>query len=202
MDAGNLHAIDFVAFGEEGAERLLAIVRVVHGVNRGASEPLLGIDFPLWQGEAEASQDPDAALRVLRVLGEKAALEMFNTHPSVRRAVASGVGRTVVYACPETAHWVRLGRDSRAEKHKPSHSRRQARRHAGKAVRGHAGGRVVLALPMASSTGNRFRLKLRKTPVQPAPRTVTFNSYGLCKEGAVPQYAPVWRAQATDKADR
>jgi hypothetical protein len=180
-----LYAVDLRAEGPEGAERLHALLSLVHGVNRGVSEPVLGIDFPQWQ----AGESAEDALRSVRLFGERLTLEMFLAQPGARR-VCTALRRSSIHACLETERWARVCRDNAADKMKPSYQRRMARRHAESAhvVPARA---AALTLPKTSiETKQAFGLRLRKVEAErPAEGTKpVFTSYGLCKEGALPQY--------------
>jgi hypothetical protein len=209
MNPASLHALEYRAACEEGQERVLALLNLVHGINRGASQPLLGIDFPDWQPACAPDGRTPARLRVF---GERAALEMFTAHPGVRRAAAAVLEKTGVQPCPRPPLWASLSRDNRADKQKPAYLRRLARRGdapaqevaqevaqgaAQEAAQKGARGRALaskrpsaaFSLPRASQqTKQSFELRLKKVFTAQAPESVAFNSYGLCLSGALPQY--------------
>ncbi len=109
-------------------------------------------------------------------------------HPGQSRVVAGDVLRSAVAACPDSTAWARVIRDTTANKLKPSTMRRLQRRGGQMPEAEPPSWRGIALRANSQSTGQWFAPKLRKTAVDAAPSTVRFSAYGLCLEGAVPQY--------------
>lgn len=181
-----LYAADFVTLDDDTEGRILALLALVHGLNRAAPAPFLGIDFPAWQ--AGMAHAPRNALRHLRVFAAEQDLEQFLAHPSVRRVSTLVLRVTAPRPCENPRAWARLGRDNYSDKCKPAYWRRKAKATQREASRPQEPRLPGLQLSMRSqSTRQEFGLRIRKVVAEQRPERIAFNSYGLCKEGAIPQ---------------
>jgi CRISPR-associated endoribonuclease Cas6/Csy4 subtype I-F len=177
----DLHYVDYSSTAAEPLVILAEVVRHVHAYNR-VHDCSLGIDFPEWEPGAKVVR-----VGIMRVFGAKDALLQFAAQPRSLRLLALGeVARGTIVASPASDKFASILRDSNADKVKPAHARRRERRGVGPFDASHA--RSDLAIPLTSSTnGQSFLLKLKKQRTE-ADSRIVFNSYGLCIQGALPQF--------------
>lgn len=176
-----LHYVDYSAQGEDSAEMIAEIVRLVHAYNREHGN-VLGLDFPGW-----VAGESFAGAQQVRVFGEKEQLAVFIRQPRAVRLMSMGdVARSMVARVPVGAGAAAVVRDSAADKNKPSHARRRERRGVGVFSGERAKPQFGVAFT-SKSTGQEFLLKMKKR-VAEAAEAVQFNSYGLCLQGGVPQF--------------
>lgn len=175
-----LHYVDVLLSGD--AEDLApAVLATVHNFNSN-NDNALGIDIPSWtQGKASAG------VTHLRILGPHAELNDYLRQSKVARMMAMCSSIAQPALVPKGAALAQLRRNSRSDKLKPCYQRRRAARgHAPMENKpaAHKGASIAVT---SRSTGQEFLLKLVKTAVGDNP-DVTFNSYGLCLAGGVPQF--------------
>lgn len=174
MKVDSLYFVD-VQQTEELGDLRPGLVSQVHMHN--SSEPLallhVGLAFPNG---------------AVRIFGTKQGLEAFSARPQVGRLLrmtGTGAPRPVPEGCP----LVRVSRDNRADKFKPSSLRRMALR-AEKQGRAFTPSetRVLAKTAIQAHSSSRsmaFHLLVKAEPFE-GERVVVFNAYGLCKEGGVP----------------
>lgn len=176
--------IDLCGNADEAVLAVALFFRCVHGYNREHPEDKLGLDVPAWKAGGTFA----GPAQRLRLFGTKPSLQAFFAHPRIVRLVLSGaIHAGAVCPAPSVLDFAAIRRDTAADKSRPSHQRRLARR-------GHAPTNPATprqsgwAVPLtSSSTGQRFLLKLKKVNCG-APHEIEFNAYGACAKGAVPQF--------------
>lgn len=183
----NLFFVD-VPVSEELHELTPDFLAMVHSFN-AKNGNVLGFDFPDWEPSVMALVGHTC---VIRVLGPQESLAEYFGQMKVKRFV-SLVGKV---QSPERVPadgcvFAALTRDNRCDRFKPSYGRRQARR---AMARGDTAPETTarpasdLSVPFNStSTAQSFKLIVKKCFTSPSS-VVEFNSYGLCKLGAIPQF--------------
>jgi CRISPR-associated endonuclease Csy4 len=175
-----------IRFTEETQEIQPALMGFVHAFNSEHGSPL-GVDFPKW-----SSTDRAANVDCVRLFGKEDAFQKFFAQPRMARLGSLLGCAFMLKAIPAYSQLAAVTRDNTADKNKPGHARRLERR---AMARGETAppelkksGRSAAAMPFTSkSTGQSFLMKLKKA-VYEGPAEVVFNSYGLCKQGGLPQF--------------
>lgn len=184
VELAQLHFAD-VSFGGTGGAHMDLLPQVwgwLHDFNSVQDLDNIGVDVPGWVCGRSANGIPSK----LRLFGSKEALDAFLLQSGMKRIRALGVHASAPAVVPGCAEFAAVRRDNAAEKTKPAHMRRLARRgHTGAEHRPRA---AALAVPLASrSTRQAFMLKLHKRAVS-SESAVAFNNYGLTMQGGVPQF--------------
>lgn len=176
-----------VSFTRETQDMHPALIALVHGFNR-EHDNVLGLDYPGW---APGTTEPTSlAIRIFGV--EKDLLLFCEQHKAKRLAALCGFSLQTK-SVPDSAGFAAVTRDNRADRVKPAYARRLAARAAARGEQATVtisrDDRVCSATISLSSmsTKQNFLLKMRKVALD-AVSDVTFNSYGLCKQGGLPQF--------------
>lgn len=174
--------LDFGGSTEAGRDMVPRIWQWVHLFNWDVPSARIGVDLPGWRSGTVHAGPPDA----LRLLGPAGSLEAFMSNPVVKRLRVFGLHATPISPVPAPFGYAMVRRDNNAEKCKPSHARRMQRRGLDSFVSQPRS--AALVVPLTSRSNNQvFNLRLRKTAAE-RNSCVSFTSYGLTAEGALPQF--------------
>lgn len=204
MITSKLHYVDIaLAPGED--DLLGVLIKRVHHLNfNSAPADRLGLDFPGWTG-AETIAD----VQNVRIFGSETAFAAAEQNLALRRIFLMCGASQPRQVPAQVESFSRVSRANRADRQSKSHWSRLARRAAARgesfdpsaARKNHLKRQEVanvaaLSAPLRStSTGQQFGLKVSKVAVPPSDAldtqgnlSVEFSSYGLCLQGALPQF--------------